>query len=318
MKARLTAHQTRAPHTILNANQDRLLCRATGHANGTGQFGTSSCAPWEEIWNEERRLGTNGEYSRELLSVCYLTLSLPPIVFRLNPSSASPKKGNPGSFILGSPSSPKRNAAFSRPGPDVGFLPVFKNGDDALGGDDLIEELEGVSGSSIQLKELHTHLARGSIAGVSVNNVVPPQMHWMQASGAIGGRLCWGNTYDWAMVDRVGTGALGLVNNSGADAGFVSSKGFCNVCDEALSSLAFTFGDVRFSVLDSGLGAKFGGVGISSIGFFCGVEIGDREISGFNSGWCCSSGGGSIASSEGLDGSVSGESGGRGMVASSR
>src|SRR5882757_6429168 len=85
----------------------------------------------------------------------YLTLSSPPIVPRRNPSSASNNGFNLELAILDSaPSSPKRNAAFSLPGPEFGRLPDFKNGDEGFGGEDFRVELECVSGSSIQLKDL--------------------------------------------------------------------------------------------------------------------------------------------------------------------
>lgn len=48
------------------------------------------------------------------------------------------------------PSSPKRNAAFSRLGPEVGFLPDFKNGEPDFGGEDGLLDIGDASGSSIQ------------------------------------------------------------------------------------------------------------------------------------------------------------------------
>jgi hypothetical protein len=73
----------------------------------------------------------------------------------LKPSSSSVKRGNLELAILDSaPSSPKRNAAFSRFGPEVGFLPDLRNGDEGFGGDDLAGVLDPDSDSSIQLKEL--------------------------------------------------------------------------------------------------------------------------------------------------------------------
>jgi len=51
------------------------------------------------------------------------------------------------------PSSPKRKAAFSLFGPEVGRLPDLRNGDADLGGDDLAGVREGESDSSIQLNE---------------------------------------------------------------------------------------------------------------------------------------------------------------------
>lgn len=57
-------------------------------------------------------------------------------------------------FMLDSPpSSPKRNAAFSRPTPEVGRLEDLKKGDVDLGGDDLVPTAEEVSGSNIQENE---------------------------------------------------------------------------------------------------------------------------------------------------------------------
>lgn len=65
----------------------------------------------------------------------------------------SSESSNNGGLAFGSPpSSPNKKAAFSRFGPDVGRLPDLRNGDADFGGDDLAEELEGVSGSSIHEK----------------------------------------------------------------------------------------------------------------------------------------------------------------------
>jgi len=78
-------------------------------------------------------------------------LSLLVIGMRLKPSSTSANAGNLAPVMFDSPpSSPKRNAALSRFGPDVGFLPDFRNGEDEFGA----EGLSGESvGSSIQEKE---------------------------------------------------------------------------------------------------------------------------------------------------------------------
>jgi len=54
--------------------------------------------------------------------------------------------------MSGSSTSPKRNAAFSRPEPDPGRLPDLRNGDEDLGGDDFMADPEGLSGSSIHEK----------------------------------------------------------------------------------------------------------------------------------------------------------------------
>lgn len=87
----------------------------------------------------------------------------------MKPSSASTNDANLVFFNRVSvPPSPKRNAAFSRPGPVVGRLPDLRKGDDDFGGDDMPDAMGSVlSGSSIHEKE------------------------------------------DCAIVDRVGTGALG-------------------------------------------------------------------------------------------------------------
>ena len=75
------------------------------------------------------------------------------MVPRLKTSSVSFKVGNFTLFILDSPpSSPKRNAAFSRPTPEAGRLPDFKNGDGDFGGDDLSPGPDA-SGSNIQENE---------------------------------------------------------------------------------------------------------------------------------------------------------------------
>lgn len=77
------------------------------------------------------------------------------IVPSLKPSSASTNDANLV-FVNGvsPPSSPKRNAAFSRPGPVVGRFPDLRNGDEDFGGDDLLEAVGGVlSGSSIHENE---------------------------------------------------------------------------------------------------------------------------------------------------------------------
>lgn len=72
---------------------------------------------------------------------------------RLKASSALIKTGCLVLFILNSPpSSPKRNAAFSLFGPEFGRLPDLRNGDGDLGGEDLWEDPEVVSGSSIHEK----------------------------------------------------------------------------------------------------------------------------------------------------------------------
>lgn len=96
-----------------------------------------------------------GEYPQLLLWRFHLTLSPFSIVPRWNPSSGSASGSILEPVLLDSPpSSPKRNAAFSLLGPVVGRLPDFKNGDEGFGGDGFEEELEWVSGSNIQLKEL--------------------------------------------------------------------------------------------------------------------------------------------------------------------
>ena len=70
----------------------------------------------------------------------------------LNPSSASLTGGSLGPDASNSPpSSPKRNAAFSRLAPDVGRLVDFKNGDEDFGVVVVVVvsvELVGVSGCS--------------------------------------------------------------------------------------------------------------------------------------------------------------------------
>jgi hypothetical protein len=78
---------------------------------------------------------------------------LPLRVPRLKASSALTKTDCLVLFILDSaPSSPKRNAAFSLFGPEFGRLPDLRNGDGDLGGEDLWEDPEVVSGSSIHEK----------------------------------------------------------------------------------------------------------------------------------------------------------------------
>ena len=78
---------------------------------------------------------------------------LPLIAPILNPSSTSGIGGNLGLELLESPpSSPNKNAAFSRLAPDVGRLDDFKKGEDDLGVDALGLELEDSSGSSIHAK----------------------------------------------------------------------------------------------------------------------------------------------------------------------
>lgn len=82
----------------------------------------------------------------------HVTLPLP-ILPRLKPSSASLNEGN---MLDSAPSSPNRNAAFSRFEPDVGFLSDLRNGDAGFGGEDLARVLDPDSDSNIQLKDLCT------------------------------------------------------------------------------------------------------------------------------------------------------------------
>lgn len=97
-------------------------------------------------------LGINKE-SLTVFTTCHLALSLSPIEFNRNPSSASPRSGNLVLDMLAS-SSPNRNAALSRLGPDVDLRPLLINVDGDFGGDDFEEESECGSDSSIQLNEL--------------------------------------------------------------------------------------------------------------------------------------------------------------------
>ena len=112
-------------------------------------------------------------------------LSLPPLIVpSCSPSSASTNDANLVFFNGVSPSSsPKRNAAFSRPGPDAGRLPDLRNGDNDLGGDDLSDVVGVVlPGSSIHENE------------------------------------------DCAIVDRVGTGALGRATRPSASVWGLSAE----------------------------------------------------------------------------------------------
>ncbi len=128
-----------------------------------------------------------------------------------------------GDLVLDSPpSSPNKNAAFSRFGPEVGRLPDLRNGEADLGGDDLVEDPEGVSGSSIHEK------------------------------------------LDCAILDRVGTGALGLADAtfSAFPAGFscVFMVGFdsAGVIDDPLFGVEPAIGmDCRDSPLNSSVVLSF-------------------------------------------------------------
>jgi len=60
--------------------------------------------------------------------------------------------GRDWGFDVESSTSPKRKAAFSLPEPEAGRLVDLRNGDEDLGGDAFMAELDGLSGSSIHEK----------------------------------------------------------------------------------------------------------------------------------------------------------------------
>lgn len=104
-------------------------------------------------------------------------------------SSSGPELDSP-------PSSPNKNAAFSRLGPDVGRLPDLRNGDTEFGGDGFVEEADGVSGSSIHEKLDCAILDRVGTGAFGLEDedgspfsVVAGAMFMLGVDGALTGRV---------------------------------------------------------------------------------------------------------------------------------